>query len=222
MDKNLRATLKGCLLIATLLALALGLKALRLNELFDQGWIQTRVIGTGVYAWAAFVGFTALATGVGVPRQIICFIGGSVFGFVQGTILCSLGTLLGCCLAFYFSRFLGQEFVHRRFKNRLKKVNSFLFKNPFAATLLLRFIPVASNGITNLIAGVSMVPARWFFLGSVVGHLPMTMIFTLLGSGVRVDPFWRTTTSVLLFAAMSLLGWWLFRRYKLQDVASDE
>jgi uncharacterized membrane protein YdjX (TVP38/TMEM64 family) len=221
MDKNLRVSLKGVLLIVTLAAVTIALKGLGLGEMFDKGFLEARVIGTGAYGWLAFVGFTALVTGLGVPRQIICFLGGSAFGFVQGAGLCSLGTLLGCVLAFYYSRFLGQEFVLRRFKKRLHKVNAFLVKNPFFATLLLRMIPVASNGITNLVAGVSLVPARWFFLGSLAGHLPMTIVFTLLGSGVRVDPFWRTALSVALFALMSALGWWLYRRYRLQDVSED-
>jgi uncharacterized membrane protein YdjX (TVP38/TMEM64 family) len=221
-DRNLRVSLKGVLLLASLAGLTFALKGLGVGELFDKGWIESHVIGTGAYSWALFVGFVALTTGVGIPRQIVCFLGGSAFGFLEGTLLCSLGTLLGCALAFYYSRFLGQEFVLRRFKKRLLKVNAFLVKNPFTATLLLRLIPVASNGITNLLAGVSQAPAGWFFLGSLVGHLPMTMIFTLLGSGVRVDPFWRTALSAALFVGMSVLGWRLFKRYRLQEVSDDE
>ncbi len=80
--------------------------------------------------------------------------------------------------------------------------------------MLIRLLPVGSNVITNLLAGVSSVPLLPFLAGSLIGYLPQTVIFVLLGSGVNVQPVWRTAASVALFVASGLLGVVLYRRMR--------
>ena len=89
-------------------------------------------------------------------------------------------------------------------------------------TLIIRFLPVGSNLVTNLVAGVSAIPTGWFLLGSLAGYTPQTLIFALLGNGVRVDPLWRTLLSASLLAASTLLGLALYRNYKLQGVVNGQ
>ena len=60
-------------------------------------------------------------------------------------------------------------------------------------------------------SGVRAVP---FFTGSVLGYVPQTVIFVLLGSGIHLDPAWTTGVSVALFVASGALGVYLFRRYR--------
>jgi uncharacterized membrane protein YdjX (TVP38/TMEM64 family) len=88
-------------------------------------------------------------------------------------------------------------------------------------TLVIRCLPVGNNLLTNLAAGVSNIPAATFIGGSFIGYIPQTLIFALLGSGVRVDPVWRTTISGLLFAVSTLLGWMLYRRYRVEKTLDD-
>jgi uncharacterized membrane protein YdjX (TVP38/TMEM64 family) len=80
---------------------------------------------------------------------------------------------------------------------------------------LIRLLPVGSNVLTNLVAGVSSVPLLPFLAGSLVGYLPQTVIFVLLGSGIHVQPVWRTVVSVALFVVSGLLGVVLYRRVRL-------
>jgi len=68
--------------------------------------------------------------------------------------------------------------------------------------------------VTNLAAGVSGVGAISFFLGSALGYLPQTLVFTLVGSGFSVDPEIRIAISVILFAVSGFLGVFLFRKYR--------
>ena len=82
-------------------------------------------------------------------------------------------------------------------------------------TFIIRSLPVGNNLMTNILAGVSRIPALPFFAGSCLGYIAQNFIFALLGSGVRVEPFWRTAISAGLFVVASLLGLWLYRRYKV-------
>lgn len=73
---------------------------------------------------------------------------------------------------------------------------------------------MGSNLITNLAAGVAGVRGIPFFAGSILGYLPQTVVFALLGSGIQVDPVFRIGASVVLFVASGVMGVWLFRRFR--------
>ena len=81
-------------------------------------------------------------------------------------------------------------------------------------TLLIRLLPLGSNLVTNLVAGVSSVRATAFITGSMVGYVPQTIIFALLGSGISLEPELRITLSAVLFVLSGALGYYLYRRYK--------
>lgn len=83
---------------------------------------------------------------------------------------------------------------------------------PELSVVMIRFLPVGNNLLTNLAAGVAAVPAGRFILGSAVGFLPQTVVFVLLGSGIRVDPAQRIGLSVALFLASATLGVAVYRR----------
>jgi len=75
-------------------------------------------------------------------------------------------------------------------------------------------LPLGSNLVTCLAAGVSGVSALAFISGSAVGYLPQTIVFTLIGSGIEVDPEMRIGLSVVLFVVSGMLGVYLYRKHR--------
>ena len=161
-------------------------------------------------------------TALGLPRQIISFLAGYAFGFVQGVMLALVSTFLGCIGAFYFARFIGRKFVVHKFKDKVQRIDVFLNQNPLAMTLLIRFLPLGSNLASNLAAGVSGVRGGPFFLGSLIGYLPQTIVFSLVGSGIGVEPIFRISLGASLFVLSGILGIYLFRRYRRGMTFDDE
>ena len=215
------ALAKGLLLLLTLAGLAWGLKAAGIADALDTRWAEEHLKNKHL-GWLLFLGFAIPYTAAGLPRQLMCFIGGYAFGFLAGGLLALGATLAGCAVSFSYARFLGREFVTRKFGKRLQRINTALARNPFSMTLIIRFLPFGSNIVTNMVAGVSAIPAAWFLLGSLVGFMPQTFIFALLGSGIRVDPIFTTLLSAALLAASIILGLVLYRRYRLQDVVRED
>jgi uncharacterized membrane protein YdjX (TVP38/TMEM64 family) len=207
---NPRLLLKGLILMASLLAIGWGVEASGLFHRLDAQWVDAEIRGSEI-GWLIYVGLGAVATAVGVPRQAVCFGAGYAFGLGEGVLLAEIASGLGCLLCFLYARLLGRELVRHRFAGRL---DAFLKGHPFSMAMLIRLLPVGSNVITNLMAGVSSVPLLPFLAGSVVGYLPQTAIFVLLGSGIHVQPIWRTVASVALFVASGLLGVLLYRRMR--------
>lgn len=219
---NIKLILRGLAVLLSLAAIGFLVRWSGLGDMLDQGWIDREVRGKGLNGELLFLAIGTLATGVGFPRQVISFMGGYAFGFVQGTFLGALATLFGCMSAFLYARLFGRSLVADRLGGRIAKVDAFVRDNPFTMTLLIRLLPVGSNIATNLAAGVSSVRALPFLLGSALGFVPQTAVFALVGSGVSVDPVWRIGLGTLLFVVSGVLGVYLYRALRHGKVYDEE
>jgi uncharacterized membrane protein YdjX (TVP38/TMEM64 family) len=182
-------------------------------------WVDRYVRDEGPWGDAAFILVAALGTAAGVPRQVAAFLGGYAFGTVQGTLLALAAQVLGCALAFFWARLVGRGFAERRlrgrFGHRLRPVRDALAASPFGATLALRLLPVGSNLALNLLAGMAGLRPWPFLAASAIGYLPQTVVFALLGKGVRVDGTWQIALAAALLVASVLIGLWLLRRHRV-------
>ncbi len=155
-----------------------------------------------------------LLTAAGVPRSVTAFAGGYAFGLWVGLALAMGAQLLGCLATFVWARVIGRDWARRRLAGRWARLHAMLVRRPFAATLTLRLLPVGSNLLVNLAAGLAGIPAAPFMAATVIGYLPQTAIFCLLGSGVHVGRGIQLAVAASLFAASAALGLLLARRPK--------
>jgi uncharacterized membrane protein YdjX (TVP38/TMEM64 family) len=79
-------------------------------------------------------------------------------------------------------------------------------------------MPVGNNLALNLLAGMSGIAALPFLAATAIGYLPQTLVFALLGKGVRVDGGWQIGIAAAMFAASIALGVWLWRRHRAARV----
>lgn len=181
-------------------------------------WVDAHVRDAGLRGEALFLLLGAALTAAGLPRQAVAFLGGYAFGAALGTALALGAQLLGCAAAFLWARAVGQGWAERRlagrFGPRLRPVVDTLRAHPFGAALALRLFPVGNNLALNLLAGVSGVRTGPFLAASALGYLPQTVVFALLGKGVRVDGAWQLALSAALLALSVALGLWLARRHR--------
>jgi uncharacterized membrane protein YdjX (TVP38/TMEM64 family) len=205
------------LLLVAGLALA-GLVLRELGVVPGAEWADRNLRGKGLAGEAIFILIGAAATAAGLPRQGVAFLGGYAFGAALGLLLALAAQLLGCVLAFYWARAVGRAWAERRLNGRhgprLRPLAEVLRLNPFGTTLALRLFPVGSNLATNALAGLAGVAVLPFLAASALGYLPQTLVFALLGKGVRVDGAWQMGLSVALLAVSVGLGVWLMRRHR--------
>jgi uncharacterized membrane protein YdjX (TVP38/TMEM64 family) len=156
----------------------------------------------------------AVFTGIGLPRQIIGFLGGYAFNILLGTLLGTLAALLGCMLTFTYARLFGKGLLRDRLGARAQRFDAFIREHPFSMSLLIRLIPMGSNALTNLAAGISSVRPRAFFAGTFFGYLPQSLVFALVGSGVHIAPGFKLGGAIALFMLSGALGAYLYRRHR--------
>ena len=95
-------------------------------------------------------------------------------------------------------------------------------KNTFSTTIIIRFLPVGSNFLTNLAAGATGIPLVPFLLGSAIGYVPQMAVFSLMGTGVDVGVGWQITLGIVLFGVLTVLGLWVYGRYRRKISAETQ
>lgn len=189
---------------------------------FDEDALALYVRDKGVFGVVVYIAFTAVGSALGLPRQGLSFVAGYAFGAFFGLLYATVGAALGCAMSFFITRRFGKPFLPKRFAMRMKRFDEFVSASPFTMTLTVRCMPFGNNALTNVLAGMSSIPALGFIGGSFVGYIPQNFIFSLLGSGMRVDPFWRVLASAVLFAMALGIGLFLFRRHKAAFNEADK
>jgi len=209
-----RVILKGLALIFSLALLGYLFKSSDLGSSVNEAWIDARVRGHGVNGALMFLMMGAVFTAIGLPRQIIAFLGGYAFNLWLGTLLGALAALLGCMLSFGYARFFGKGLLRARLGERAGRFDRFIHDHPFAMTVLIRLLPLGSNLLTNLAAGISSIRSWHFFAGTLLGYIPQTLVFALVGSGVHIAPVFKIALAIGLFLISGALGAYLYRRFR--------
>jgi len=200
---------KPLLLLAGVAAFAVGLRMLSGGHL--AGFASHR----GPAGVAIFVVLAGAACAFGLPRQLVASAASASYGLSGGIVIALLAQLLGCAIDFFWARFIGHEWAQRRMSGRLARINLFLTAHPASTTLMLRLFPLGSNLALNLLAGVSAIPTLPFLGASLLGYVPQTIVFALVGTG-RSTRLWL---GVALFAVSTLFGLWLAKRH--QELRTD-
>jgi len=217
-----RVILKGLALMLSLALLGYLFKTSDLGNSVNEAWIDARVRGHGVNGALLFLLMGGLFTAIGLPRQIIAFLGGYAFSVGLGTLLGALAALLGCMLSFGYARLFGKGLLRARLGDRAGRFDRFIHDHPLSMTVLVRLLPVGNNLLTNLAAGISSIRPGHFFSGSLLGYLPQTLAFALVGSGVHIAPALKLALAIGLFLISGALGAWLYRRFRQGQSLDDQ
>lgn len=165
-----------------------------------------------------FLGTYIILTIIGVPGTVLTLAGGLLFGLSWGTFWSVLGATIGAMGAFWMARYTLQGWIYRRFGNHptLKTLNRCVRQNPLSFVLAIRFAPISPFNVVNFLFGLT--PIHWlpYSLGTLIGIVPGTLIYTWLGvsgktalSGGDRLPFLLAllTLGALSFVAPYLIRW---------------
>lgn len=202
--------LKPALMAGGMIALATALPLL--GAATAQSTLANLVGQGGLRGPAMFLLLATFLTAIGLPRQVPAFVAGYAFGPVYGSAIALGSQVLACSLDFIWARAIGREFVRRRFGKTFGKIDKVLAAQPFTATLTLRLMPVGSNILLNLAAGLSSIPALPFLAASAIGFVPQTVMFALFGQGSAPSHARMLMLGGAMFLASASLGLLLLRR----------
>ncbi len=163
----------------------------------------------------------ALATSCGLPRQVAALVAGINLGALWGAVAATLAATLGCLLTFTIARYMLSEKITKKYPEQLQKLSHFLGEQTFLKIIVIRLLPIGSNFLTNIVAGVSKVSIKSYVSGSLVGFIPQMAIFALAGSGIRLGAKNEMIASAALFAVALILSGYLYKKHKEKTVEAN-
>lgn len=132
-----------------------------------------------------FILFNALMAMLPVPGiSMISFFGGTIFGFWPAFFYSSVATATGNLGGFFLGRYFLQDYVHRKYGDKLIVFREEWQRDGALALFSMRLFPFVPSFVANLIMGVSALRAWTFFWVSWVGRIPMVVVYAW--SGVQI------------------------------------
>jgi len=171
-------------LIAAALMALLAVAALTLPV---REWLRLALTWTAEHRTTAAVSFIALYVVAAVcllPGIILTVAAGVLFGLGLGTVVVSVGSVLGATAAFALGRTLARDWVQRRIEGwpKMRALDRALGARGFWVVLLTRLSPLFPFNLLNYAYGVTAVRARDFIVASWIGMLPATVVYVYAGS----------------------------------------
>ena len=154
-----------------------------------------------------FIGVYVVQTALSLPgATILSLAAGAVFGNIRGTIFVNIGATLGATIAFLLARYLLRDLIQKRFGSRLDGINTELEAAGFNYLLFLRLVPIFPFFLINLGAGMTRIPLRAFFWGTMLGIIPGSFVYCNAGASLASINRVGEIASPRVLGSFALLG----------------
>jgi uncharacterized membrane protein YdjX (TVP38/TMEM64 family) len=206
------------LLVAFFSAVALVLKRPDVRKLlFDMDMLRSTLQGGDessrrMYSALIFILLGGGLIAVGVPRLWASAAAGVVYGAFMGTMLSLVASLLGASILYAAGRFMLAAVVERRIGDTLKVWKLRFRENAFWWVLYGRFFPFSNSTAMSLLCGGCRVPFIPYMTGSLIGFVPLAIVFAAYGSGGVKGNLWQigfaTVLLILSLFSRRLMNKW--------------
>jgi uncharacterized membrane protein YdjX (TVP38/TMEM64 family) len=174
-------------------------------RLGDANRLRATLAALGFWVWPASILAVAVLVSCGVPRLLLCAIGGMVFGFWIGLLITQTGSVLGHYGIFLFIRWTGRDWALHRWP-KLHKWAELIHDHGIVGVFLVRQLPGHAM-LANLCLGLSHVKHRDFLIGTVLGLAPEAIPATLVGAGLVKASLLDSSGYLALAAALVAMVW---------------
>jgi uncharacterized membrane protein YdjX (TVP38/TMEM64 family) len=141
-----------------------------------------------------------------IPGHAFMVAGGYIYGFLAGTLITQISTVIASQLAYLLARKAGRPFVNRMAPaNVIDKWNKLAEKQGVLFFFFAFILPIFPNDLMCFIAGLSSIEPKKFFVANFFGRLPCAIFITLIGShGVEMPLyFWILIILVMIGLCVS-------------------
>lgn len=132
-----------------------------------------------------FFGLYFFVAALGLPGAgALTLIAGAVFGLWWGFLLVSFASTLGATANMITARFLLRDYVSKKFRKTLKKVNDGVDREGGFYLFTIRLIPFIPFFAVNPVFGLTKINVAKFYIISQLGMIPGTLLFVNAGAAV--------------------------------------
>jgi len=156
---------------------------------------------------ADFMAIYIVQTALSLPgAAILSLAAGAIFGPIMGTVYANIAATTGATLAFLVTRYLLRDVVLNKFGSKLERMNRELEERGFSYLVFLRLVPLFPFFLINLAAGLTRLPLRTFFFGTMLGIIPGGFVYVNAGASLATIDSLSGIASPRVLASFALLG----------------
>ncbi|OEF25437.1 TVP38/TMEM64 family protein [Vibrio rumoiensis] len=203
--------LKLIILVIIALLLVSQLDNPVLTHLTDKNWLVRYINQNGLTGDIVIFISSIVFLAISGPKQMIALMLGYLYHICIGVGLALSACIIAAALNYMVARFLLGGILFQRFPNRMATFNTFASRKPFFKILLLRLFPIGNNVVTNVLSGSVRVPLVPFFTASILGYVPQTVIFALMGAGIHSSSNNMIYLSITLAVFSTILTGFIYR-----------
>ena len=166
---------------------------------------STNFISSGGLLFGFFIVYIECLIPI-LPLSVFIALNVNAFGFLIGVLISWIATCLGCVTCYYLYIFLGdkltKKFITKKTYNKIKdKIDKFR-DIKFSELVLVITVPFTPSFLINLLAGLSKMDKKKFFLGLLIGK-----IFTIIFWGYIGKTFIESLTDIkaLIYIGVTLV-----------------
>ncbi|MBY6036891.1 TVP38/TMEM64 family protein [Fictibacillus nanhaiensis] len=165
--------------------------------------LRDLVLSFGMIAPFIFIAINVIRPLTLFPISVLSLAGGLAFGALWGTIYTVFSATIGAILSFYMAKHLGSRMLKKKttVSLRMELWQKQMKEKGFFYILLLRIIPVLNFDLVSYAAGISKLKLRSYIFATMLGVLPGTLAYNLLG-----DSFIKGDGAVMALAVGLVIG----------------
>ena len=175
---NLRRVGQGLVVLLIVAGIA---AAWRWRGQFDPPQL-TALIRSYPAAPLVFLALHSVASLVFVPRSLLGFAAGIVFGAWWGLLWAALGSVIGAVAGFLVARYVHSALFERARWTRFAALLERADRGGWRMVTLIRLVPVIPHSLSNYALGLTRLRLGDYALGSLLGQLPLTIATVELGA----------------------------------------
>jgi len=159
----------------------LGCDTLRDNRTWLLGWVESHRLT----AIAVFMALYATVVALSIPSAAALTVtAGFLFGAVLATGMVAVAGTLGATILFLAARTAFRDLLRARAGPWLARLERGFAENGLSYLLVLRLVPIFPFFVVNLVPAFLGLGLRTYVVGTLLGIIPGTFVYTSLGAGL--------------------------------------
>ncbi len=151
----------------------------------NREWLSEQVASHTVLSALAFMGLYATMVALSVPGATVMTIaGGFLFGPVLACVYVVISATLGATVLFQIAKTALGDALRARATPFLRRMETGFRDNALAYLLVVRLIPLFPFWLVNLVPAFLGVPLRTFVIGTFLGIIPGSFVYSMVGDGL--------------------------------------
>ncbi len=144
-------------------------------------WTKTHYLLTVITFMLIYI----IAVAISIPgATFLTLVGGFLFGIFWGTMYVVISATLGSFCIFLAVRMALESWIEKKAARWVNKMRRGFQENAVQYLLVLRFVPLFPFWVVNIVPALLGVRPAVFFVTTLIGIIPGSFIYVLLGSGL--------------------------------------